>query len=396
MLRTVLRVLGQVLRRLATRVVLIASLALIAVAASVFIGPVVPDWLIDKLGVDSLDTILNILASSMLTVTTFSLSILTGAIQFASSSVTPRSRLILRDDAITNMVLANFVGAFVFALIGIILRATPFMGEAESALLFLLTVAVIAVVIVSILRWIDHLARLGAMDETIATFEITANRVMAQFAERPALGGHAVTQKDIDAHAGGPVLTCQLAGYVEQIFEDILQGTADEADIDLYIPVRPGDYILPDMPLAYLTGEVSDEVADSLRGGFRITANRMFEQDPRLAVIVMTEVASRALSPGINDPQTAIDVVHRLSAVLMLCAPDLAAKDAEIVNPRLHMVPTDPDAFFRATFDVIARDGGDKAEIAAAIRGALDRLEGYADTRVREAARDCRARLDLD
>ncbi|CAN0590208.1 unnamed protein product, partial [Ectocarpus sp. 12 AP-2014] len=115
MLRSVIRVLGQVLRRLVTRVVLIASLALVALAASIFIGPVVPDRLVDSLGVKSLDTILNILASSMLAVTTFSLSILTGAVQFASSSVTPRARLVLRDDTVTNMVLSNFVGAFVFA-----------------------------------------------------------------------------------------------------------------------------------------------------------------------------------------------------------------------------------------------------------------------------------------
>ena len=89
MLRTFLRVFAQLLRRLVSRVLIIASLALVALAASVIVGPVVPDWLVDKLGVDSLDTILNILASSMLTVTTFSLSILTGAIQFASSRSAP-------------------------------------------------------------------------------------------------------------------------------------------------------------------------------------------------------------------------------------------------------------------------------------------------------------------
>ncbi|WP_428925111.1 DUF2254 domain-containing protein [Marinibacterium sp. SX1] len=394
MVRSVLRMLGQVLRRLATRVLLIASLALVALAASVFVGPVVPDWLVERLGVDSLDTILNILASSMLTVTTFSLSILTGAIQFASSSVTPRSRLVLRDDALTNMVLANFVGAFVFALLGIILRATPFMGEAESALLFLLTVAVIAVVIVSILRWIDHLARLGAMDETVAVFETTALRVMQGFNARPALGGHVVSREDIDAQSDHPALTAAASGYVEQIFEDALQDAARDAGVDLYVAVRPGDYVVPGMPLAWMVGGApTGGQADSLRGGFRITTNRLFEQDPRLCVIVLTEVASRALSPGINDPQTAIDVVHRLSAILLHCAPDLSRGPDEITNDRLYMAPTDPDAFFRATFDVIARDGQDKAEIGGAVDAALDRLEGFGNDRVRAAARACRARL---
>ncbi|QEW20669.1 hypothetical protein LA6_002868 [Marinibacterium anthonyi] len=400
MLRTGFRLLGQVLRRLATRVVLIASLALVALAASVIVGPVVPDWLVDKLGVDSLDTILNILASSMLTVTTFSLSILTGAIQFASSSVTPRSRLLLRDDTVTNMVLSNFVGAFVFALLGIILRATPFMGEAESALLFLLTVVVIGVVIVSILRWIDHLARLGSLDQTVADFQDIANRVMTDFVDRPALGGHAVPMDKIKAQAHHPALSAHSAGYLEQIFEDILQTEADEAGVDLYIPVRPGDYIVSGMALAYMVGDTPDDTpdeaqADALRGGFRIAPMRLFEQDPRLTVIVMTEVASRALSPGINDPQTAVDVVHRLSSVLLNCAPDPDADDEEVVNTRLHMAPVAPDAFFRVSFEVIARDGADKREVLEAIGQALDRLEHLGRGKVSQAARDCRDRIDL-
>ena len=393
MLKSVLRVVEQVLRRLATRVILIASLAVIALGASVVTGPVVPDRLIDALGVDSLDTILNILASSMLAVTTFSLSILTGAIQFASSSITPRTRLVLRDDTVTNMVLSNFVGAFVFALIGIILRATPFMGEAESAMLFLFTMVVVIVVIVSILRWIDHLSTLGAMDQTVSVFEGTANRVMRAYAERPALGGHVVGRDEIAAQEDCPALTCTSAGYVEQLFEDILQAEADEADVDLYLAVYPGDYVVPGMPLAYVkgVGRLEDETAQALRAGIRIAATRRFEQDPRLAVIVLTEVASRALSPGINDSQTAIDVVHRLTSVLLQSAPDPVTD--EILNTRLFMAPPDPEIFLRDSFDVIARDGADKAEVLAAIRGALNRLATLGAQPVRDAAQSCRSRL---
>ncbi|MGR3805563.1 DUF2254 domain-containing protein [Marinibacterium profundimaris] len=402
MLRTFLRVFAQLLRRLVSRVLIIASLALVALAAAVFIGPVVPDVVVEKLGVDSLDTILNILASSMLAVTTFSLSILTGAIQFASSSVTPRTRLVLRDDTLTNAVLSNFVGAFVFALLGIILRATPFMGRSESALLFLMTVLVVLIVIGSIMRWIDHLASLGSVDASLESFETIAHRVMSDFVSRPALGGHVMDRDEILSHSGKPALVAERAGYLEQIFEDYLQVEAEECGVDLYIPARPGDYLLPGMPLAWIDGNTPDKAAgDRLRSGFRITSNRLFEQDPRLAVIVLTEVASRALSPGINDPQTAVDVVHRLSAVLMDCAPKPGAEGQEdpagdkdrIVNTRLYMAPTEPDVFFRTSLEIIARDGADRAEVREAIEAALDRLQTYGGPVVKEAARASRDRL---
>ena len=109
MLSAVVRIVLQFSRRLVARVLMIASLALLALLVAVFAGPFVPDWIVDTLGTKSLNTILNILAASMLTVTTFSLSVLTGATRFASSSVTPRSRLILRDDTVTHSILASFV-----------------------------------------------------------------------------------------------------------------------------------------------------------------------------------------------------------------------------------------------------------------------------------------------
>lgn len=400
MLQTVFRVLAQVLRLLATRVILIASLALVALGAAAVVGSLMPAWLVDWLDAGSLDTILQILASSMLAVTTFSLSILTGAIQFASSSITPRTRLLLRDDTVTNMVLSNFVGAFVFALIGIVLRATPVMGDKESAMLFLFTIVVVAGVVVSILRWIEHLSTLGAMDQTVVALEQTANRVMDAFTARPALGGHAVSRDDLRAKTGCPVLMAHQSGYVEQIFERILQTEADKIEADLYFAVYPGDYVVPETPLIYADGvdDLSDDTRQTLLGGIQITDTRRFDQDPRLAVIVLTEVASRALSPGINDSQTAIDVVHRLSAVLLRDAAEEDGKtdDADPENNRLYMVAPTPDQFLKDSFDVIARDGDGKSEILSAIDAALSRMEQLGPEAMKSAAHQCRTRIGLD
>ncbi len=395
MIKSTFRLLRQITRRLAVRVLLIAALALLALLSSMLFGHLIPDWMVEALGVRSLDTILNMLAMSMLTVTTFSLSVMTGAIQFASSQTSPRSRLVLRNDTVTQSVLANFVGAFLFAMIGIILRATPMMGEKQSVLLFLFTTLVVAMVVVSILRWINHLETLGSMDATVAEVTAAALTCMTGFARRPALGGHAMAIDELDRLPRDGAIRARADGYVQQIYEDILHDQCTACDIDLYLAVRPGSYVCAGMPLVFAEGgaELGETARGLIRSAFKIDATRSFEQDPLLGVATLTEIASRALSSGINDPQTAIDVVHRLTSVLLRADPANRPAPVKSDNARIWMVPPSVADFYSASFDVIARDGADLAEVQQAIRAALAVLERQSGPTGQAAARACAARL---
>ena len=395
MIKSAFLILFQLSQRLAVRVLMIAALALLALVIAVAFGHYIPDWMVDGLGTRSLDTILNMLAMSMLKVTTFSLSVMTGAIQFASSQTSPRSRFVLRMDTRTHSVLANFVGAFLFSLIGIILRATPFMGEKESVLLFLFTCVVVAMVVVSIVQWINHLESLGSVDATISEIADVANTCMEQFTARPALGGHAITREELERFPRNRAILAQSDGYVQQIFEDILRDQCEACDLDLYLAVRPGSFVCAGMPLAYLENghELSETARVLIRSGFKIDTTRSFEQDPLLGVTTLTEVASRALSSGINDPQTAIDVVHRLTALLLRADPAGRPAPIKSDNARIWMVPPTVEAFYCASFDVIARDGAGLDEVQSSVRTALEQLERESGPVGRAAARACAARL---
>ncbi len=108
-------------------------------------------------GADALETVLTTLASSMLTVTTFSLSILSLAFRAAEASAPPRAVLILREDHTTHRILSTFIGAFSFSLTGIILLATPIMSNATRFVLFIVAILVVMQVVVAIIRWIHHI-----------------------------------------------------------------------------------------------------------------------------------------------------------------------------------------------------------------------------------------------
>ncbi|MGB5558667.1 MAG: DUF2254 family protein, partial [Paracoccaceae bacterium] len=158
-------------RRLWIRSALIALLALVSAVLSPLLSPLVPDGMAAKLGADPVLRILQILASSMLAVTTFSLSVMVSARQSASSQATPRAHQLLLEDHITQTVLATFLGAFVYALASLILVSIHIYSDKTVVVVLAFTLIVIGLVVVAILRWIEHLSDLGSVVTTTGWIE---------------------------------------------------------------------------------------------------------------------------------------------------------------------------------------------------------------------------------
>ena len=107
-------------RYLWVRVSIFSGLAIAASLASIYLAPLVPDNFSDLIGTDAVDSILTTLASSMLTVTTFSLTVMVAAHSAATASTTPRALKLLIEDSTTQNALGTFLGSFIFSLVGII------------------------------------------------------------------------------------------------------------------------------------------------------------------------------------------------------------------------------------------------------------------------------------
>ncbi|HIA0041491.1 TPA: DUF2254 family protein, partial [Escherichia coli] len=107
----------------------------------------IPESVSVKVGAEAVDNILNILASSMLAVTTFSLSIMVTAYGSATTNVTPRATRLVVEDVTTQNVLATFIGSFLFSLVGIIALNMGAYGERGRVILFIVTLVVIALIL---------------------------------------------------------------------------------------------------------------------------------------------------------------------------------------------------------------------------------------------------------
>ena len=364
--------------------------ALVGVIIALFAAPLerlLPEALSFNIGGDSVGHILDILASSMLTVTTFSLGVMVSAYSAASNSATPRATQLVREDPVTQNVLATFLGTFLFSLVGIIALNAGMYGEKGRIILFAVTVLVIVIILVAILHWIEHLSLLGRVSETTDRVETAAANALKNRVEHPHLGARCLPD-DWTPPENSLHIRSDKTGYVCHIDVSQLQEQAEQNKVSLFVLIEPGSFVFPGKPLVAvvcdqdqtLDKQAVESLSCEIEATLTIDKTRSFDQDPRFGLSVLSEIASRALSPGINDPGTAIDVLGR--AVRLFCIWQehqiLADDDERILFPRVRVGALQTEWLVEDVFMPIARDGAGMIEIQLRLQKSMTALSEMA------------------
>lgn len=351
----------------------LALLAVVAAGVAQLVAPSIPPSWTVNIGADSIDQVLNILASSMLAVTTFSLGIAISAFATASSTATPRASALLQEDPTAQNVLATFLGAFLFSLVGIVALQAGYYSSDGRVVLFAATAAVIVLVVLALLRWISHLMTFGRMGDTLDRVEEAAAKSLKTRLDNPYLCGRPLVSDIPDTcfPLNGPT-----AGYVLHVDVGKLDRVAKGLKAKVWLNALPGSFLHEAKPCLFIEREVNDQEAlQHLRDAFTIGTERSFDQDPRFGLIVLSEIASRALSPAVNDPVTAISVLGRLVRILSSWSEDPSAK---ILYDHVFVPPVSPDDLIVDAFRPIARDGASCIEVQLRLQESLHALAAIA------------------
>lgn len=362
-----------VLRRVARKIWFRAALysvgAIVLALAARVLAPIMPDIFSSNIGQDSVGQILQILASSMLAVTTFSLTAMVQAYSSATTQGTPRATQLMLADNTSQNALSTFLGGFLFSIVGIVALSTGYYDPKARTILFIGTVFVIAMIVITLLRWISHVTGFGRMNDVIDRVEDAATEAMRAQAAEPWFGGMPPRQWEPDAIPVRPLVT----GYVTLIDTAKLARIADGYDLYIHVQSLPGAMVHPGRPLLWVEGTVDGAVRDSLISAFTVEQHRNFDQDPRLGLIALSEIASRALSPAVNDPGTAIAVLNATQRVfLTLFDPD--ETDRAEPNPRLFVPELSVAELVEDAYRPIARDGADNIEVQIRLQKTLAAL----------------------
>ncbi len=331
------------------KVTFFALLAVVSILLSLLLRQYIPKSFADTIGADTVEPILGILASSMLAVTTFSLTTMLSAFSSASSSVTPRSTQLLMQDSTTQNVLATFLGSFLFSLLGIIGISAGVYDGSGRFVLFLMSLCVVALILFTLIRWIERLTKLGRLGETTKTVEDAATNAMCQWTDAPSLGASPLTadHRHLLEQAKLPEVRPEDYAYIQFLDVKKLSELARKNNWRIFVRSVPGAFVGPESILAWVDGELEEANADKIRSAFVMADERTFEQDARFGVCVLAEIALRALSPAVNDPGTAIDVIGRLVRLLAVFAKQKAGKPMypNVWIPPLEVADLFEDAF---------------------------------------------------
>jgi uncharacterized membrane protein len=360
-----------------------AALAVAALLLAPSAGRLLPDEFNELIGLDGVDDLLDVLASSLLAVAIFSLGIMVSSLQAAASAATPRARPLLMQDRTAQNAISVFIGGFIYAIVGTVGLATSFFGAPARVILFMTTCLVIISVIYALLRWIGRLSNLGDVSEVVDLLEDAAEKAFAELARRPLLGG--VALEAMPDH--GVPLRAERFGFVQAIDDVLFSTISAEQDMDFYLAVRPGTYVDSTSVLLKTSRALDEETAQSVRDAFVIGGDRTFDADPRYCLIVLSETASKALSAGINDPGTAIDVLGTALRVLAKWSSQAREAVPSVTCPRLHVPPVSVEDMVGDAFRWIARDGAGQLEVQVRLQKALQSLAAHDPAHFAEAAR---------
>lgn len=352
---------------------------------------------VPQVNMAAVESLLSIMASSMLVIATFAVGSMVAAYASASAGATPRSIPLVIADDVTQNALSAFIGAFIFSIVSLIALKNGMFGSAGLFAIFVLTLLVFAIVVITFVRWVDRIARLGRVVNTIEKAEKAAGDALDR--RRHALTLGAMTAKGQDAGNKGVSVYSSTVGYVQHIDLETLQSCAETLNCRVVVTALPGTFVSTSRPLLRIEWSTQQDLEKNedreafkpaaFSSAFTININRSFEDDPRFGLLALSEIAGKALSPGINDPGTAIDVIGTLVRLFTLWQSPLErGRSQAIAYDRVSVPELVIDDMFDDAFMAIARDGAAMVEVAIRLQKAFCALAETNDPAIVAAARN--------
>lgn len=360
-------------------------------------------------GIEGARLVVSTIAGSMITVASLVFSLTLIALTLMSQQLGPRLLPIFMNDRITQIVLGYFVATFLFALVVLSTIGSGEKGEFLPQLSVHLTSLLAIIAFGLMIYFVHHIARSIQADAVIARL---ADKLDSAIEQQSDIGGTARDRTDIaddwapDSEGAAQQLPAPRSGYI-QLIE---YAAAVEFAADLGVVVRfvrgPGHFVIEDVSLADVFGaELDEDQLAHLCETVVIGSQRTPAQQLEYEFNALLEVAVRALSPGVNDPFTAMTCIDHLtdSLVKIMQRPDLAAwiGDAD-GEPRVYPYERTFEHYMSQVMHPLRQAAANMPQVLLRIAYTLDTLHQRAqddeDRSVIEAhgrliAADCRAHV---
>ena len=272
---------------------------------------------------ESARTFLSVVAAGMIAFTGLVVSIAVVVVQFGASQYTPRLVARFRRDPVVKHSLGIFVAPAIFALVSLRIIArdgssvVPSVTVAASLALLIAAVLAFFVLVSRLLDLLRPRRVIGQMVElaeraVVDTYPFTLREAPELDAPPPA------EEATIIRHQGR-------GGVLSALDRARIVRAATAADALVEVGIGIGGFVPRGAPLFHVWGDDGKLDARELHRAAIIAEERTIAQDPAFAIRAIVDIALRALSPAVNDPTTAVQVLDGVDVLLH----DLAQRDLE-------------------------------------------------------------------
>ncbi len=270
--------------------------------------------------------LLSIVAGSMITVAGVVFSITMVALTLASTQFGPRLLINFIRDTGNQVVLGTFISTFVYCLL--VLRTIRSGEEAlyvpDLSISMGVLLALISIIV--LIYFFHHVAESIQASHIINNVKMdldnTVNRLLPDLESLSAnsVKNPWMTLQDLppDFDENSYEISATKSGYLQAMDLGGIKHFAIENDLIVRSFHKPGDYIFHGSTIAKIYPEGDFDSSKGTKfNSFLITGkNRTNEQDIEFAMDQLVEIAVRSLSPGVNDPFTAITCIDQLGDVM--------------------------------------------------------------------------------
>lgn len=348
--------------------------------AAILVAPVirwsegVTHWSLFNFSPDGARAILGAFASSMLTFLIFVLSSMIIVVQLASAQLTPRIIGLVFSRREVKTVLGIFTFSYIYTLaaLGRVEQTVPQLPVALAVVCNLFAVIIFVRFVYQIgigLRPIALLEEVGTKGREIIENVYPRRFDPARESQAPPGARRPLPVRVIE-HMGA-------SGTVQAFSPEEIVAIAQRADAVIELVPQVGDFIAKGDPCFRVVSEQRPVNDEAVRQCVAVGPERTMEQDPRFAFRITVDIANKGLSPGINDPTTAVlalDQLHRL--LLYVGQRDLGhgeARDAEGAIRLIYDTPDWPDYVLLAVTEV-RHYGKGSMQVARRLRAMLEQL----------------------
>ncbi|MGA9308587.1 MAG: DUF2254 domain-containing protein [Candidatus Sulfotelmatobacter sp.] len=315
-----------------------------------------------------------IVAAAMLSFVVLFFSVLLLTVQIASSTLSPR--IIARP--FRSRTLKASLGLFVFTLIysmAVVARGIEGnTGQLPSAMVMLLTVISICV----FLYVVEHVSK--ELRPATVMADVAAEGIRVIKAVYPEMIAQGSLEKPDEAFLGTPsriILDTGRTGVVQAVNFENLVALAIQTSCTIEVVPQVGDFITSDDPVFRLYGGGANITSKQLLGHIVLERERTLEQDPAFAFRIVVDIASKALSPAINDPTTAVlalDQIHNLLREVGRRRLNVGLVLDSAGHPRLVYRTPDWEDFVALAVTEIRQFGANSTQVVRRMRAMLENL----------------------